>query len=209
MLIPFEKIVHKYNVNITGVLHCGASTGQEAGDYYKLGVKNMLFIEAIPDVYKTLETNISQYPGAWAVNACLSDIDDQEVTFNIANNEGQSSSLLEFDTHRQEHPEVEFIDKIQLKTKRLDTLISELNVNVYEFNFINLDLQCAELMALKGLGDYLSYFKYAYLEVNRKPLYKGCPMIGDIEDYMRKYGFVTKEIKWTNFGWGDAFMIKK
>ncbi len=210
MLIPFEKLIRKHNLNITGVLHCGASTGQEAESYANLGVKNMVFIEAIPHVYEKLEAHISQYPGAWAVNACLSDVDDKEVTFNISSNEGQSSSFLQFGTHRQAHPDVRFVDHIQLKTKRLDTLIEEMNINIHEFNFLNMDLQGAELLALRGLGDYLKYFKYAYLEVNKEELYKGCPLVEDLDIYLIGFGFRRVETSWAgNFGWGDALYIRK
>lgn len=210
MLIPLEKLIRKHNLNITGVLHCGASTGQEAESYHKLGVKNMLFIEAIPDVYEKLENHISQFAGARAVNACLSNVDDNEVTFNISSNEGQSSSFLEFGTHKTAHPDVSYIDQIQLKTKRLDTLIDEINLNVHEFNFLNMDLQGAELLALRGLGDYLKYFKYAYLEVNKEELYKGCPLVEDLDMYLIGFGFRRVETSWAgNFGWGDSFYIRK
>lgn len=210
MLIPLEKLINKHRLNITGVLHCGASTGQEAADYYRLGAKNMLFIEAIPDVYEKLERHIAKYPGARAINACLSDVDEKEVLFNIASNEGQSSSFLEFGTHKQAHPDVSFVDQIQLKTKRLDTLIEEINLNIHEFNFLNMDLQGAELLALRGLGEYLKYFKYAYMEVNKDELYKGCPMVEDLDMYLIGFGFRRAETSWAgNFGWGDAFYVKK
>lgn len=210
MLIPFDKLVKKHRVNITGVVHCGASLGQEAKEYAKLGVQNMVFIEAIPDVYDKLKTNISQYPNALAINACVSDKDNEEVKFNIANNEGQSSSMLEFGTHTTAHPEVKFISSITLKTKRLDSLIDELNLNIHEFNFLNMDLQGAELLALRGLGDQIRYFKYLYLEVNKAELYKGCPMVEDIDLYLLAYGFRRVETQWAgNFNWGDALYIRK
>lgn len=210
MLIPLEKLASKHRINITGVLHCGASTGQEAESYHKLGAKNMLFIEAIPEVFEKLEVHISQYPGARAINACISDEDEKEVAFNISSNEGQSSSFLEFGTHKTAHPDVHFIDQIQLKTKRLDTLIDEINLNIHEFNFLNMDLQGAELLALRGLGDYLKYFKYAYLEVNKEELYKGCPMVEDLDMYLIGFGFRRVETSWAgNFGWGDALYIRR
>ena len=157
-----------------------------------------------------MENHISQFAGARAVNACLSNVDDNEVTFNISSNEGQSSSFLEFGTHKTAHPDVSYIDQIQLKTKRLDTLIDEINLNVHEFNFLNMDLQGAELLALRGLGDYLKYFKYAYLEVNKEELYKGCPLVEDLDMYLIGFGFRRVETSWAgNFGWGDSFYIRK
>jgi len=210
MIIPFDKIIRKHHVNITGVLHCGAHEGQEANDYHKLGVEKMIFVEADPDTYERLKRNISLYPNAIALNACLSDKDGEEVEFKRTNNDGQSSSILNLKTHKIAHPEVRVVDSIQLKTKRLDTLLDELNINVHEFNFINLDLQCAELLALKGLGDYLRYFRYAYMEVNKEELYENCPHVNEIDLFMNGFGFKRVETHWAgNTGWGDAFYLKK
>jgi FkbM family methyltransferase len=210
MLIPFEKLISKHRINITGVLHCGASIGQEAESYAKLGVKNMVFVEADPDVYEKLKVNISKYPNAIPVNACLSDKDNEEVTFNLANNGGQSSSMLEFGTHTEAHPEVKFIGSIPLITKRLDSMIEELNLNIHEFNFLNMDLQGAELLALRGLGDYLKYFKYAYLEVNEREVYKHCAKVEDLDMYLIGFGFRRVETRWSgNHGWGDALYIRR
>lgn len=208
MLIPFHELFRKYRIKPRGVLHVGASTGQEAAEYYKHGIKHTCWIEAIAEVYGKLTQHISIYPNAIAFNVCVSDVDGQEITFNIANNEGQSSSFLEFGTHATEHPTVKFIDKIQLITTRLDTLIDREGIEVAHYDMLNIDLQGAELLALKGLGDYLSGFRYLYLEVNIKELYKGCPLVEEIDEYVRGYGFERKETKWTNWGWGDAFYVK-
>lgn len=210
MLISFERLIRKHRVNITGVVHCGASIGQEVKEYAKLGVQNMVFIEADPDVYIELKHNLRDYPKAIPINACLSNEDGKEVVFNIANNGGQSSSILEFGTHSTAHPEVKFIDSITLTTKRLDTLIEEFNLNIHEFNFLNMDLQGAEMLALQGLGDYLKYFKYAYLEVNQREVYKHCAIVEDLDLYLLGHGFRRVETQWSgNHGWGDALYIRK
>lgn len=210
MLIPYDKLKNRYGVNITGVLHCGAHEGQEAQSYATLGVQKMIFVEADPDTYERLKNNLAKYPNAIPVNACLSDVDGQDVEFKRTNNDGQSSSILDLHLHKQSHPEVHVVDSISLKTKRLDTLLGELNINVHEFNFINCDLQCAELMALRGLGDLLGYFKYAYLEVNQREMYSGCPLIGEVDTYMRKYKFDRVATAWSgSHGWGDALYIRR
>jgi hypothetical protein len=65
------------------------------------------------------------------------------------------------------------------------------------------------LKVLKSMGDLLKNFQYAYIEVNKAELYKGCPMIQEIDAYLAGFGFKRVEVKWAgNFGWGDAFYIK-
>jgi len=209
MLIPFKTLLAKYRFTPTGVFHIGASTGQEAKDYFDSSVENVVFIEAIPDVYEQLVRHLGQYPRMVAINECIADIDGKEMTFHISNNEAQSSSLLELDYHKTDHPDVYFTKDIQVKTKRIDTLLKERKINLDNYNFLNIDLQGAELMALKGIGEELHKVNYAYLEVNKKHEYKDCPLLSDIDSYMDYFGFKRVELEWCGgFSWGDAFYIK-
>lgn len=206
MLIPLEEIISRYNIHPKGCAHLGSSEGQESNDYWNAGIKEVIWVEALPNVYRILLNHIKK--GSIAFNACVSDVDGEKRMFNIASNEGQSSSLLDFDTHATEHPTVKFIDKIQVETIRVDTLFKNNNINITGDWFLNIDLQGAELMALKGMGELLHKFKWAYIEVNEKHLYKDCPLVKDIDDYMRLFGFEGVECKMTNFGWGDKLYIK-
>lgn len=209
MLIPLSDIISKYNIQPKGALHIGASTGQEADDYYACGMQHSLWVEAIPEVYKKLLAHIVSFPNARAINACVGDVDGKEVVFHIANNDGQSSSMLEFGTHSKMHPTVKFTSEMKMVTRRMDSLIDENNLEIDNLDFLNIDLQGAELMALKGLGDYLEGFDYAYIEVNVDYLYKGCPLIWEVDEYLAKFGFERKETKLTSWSWGDSFYIKQ
>ena len=57
---------------------------------------------------------------------------------------------------------------------------------------------------------YLNHIQYIYTEVNTEEVYKGCNLIGEIDDYLHGFGFerVAQDI-YSQFGWGDAFYIKK
>lgn len=212
MLIPLDYLVKKYSMHPKGVVHIGANEGQEMDDYVKAGIKHFWWIESIPDVYQKMVKHVRTKPHTVLVasNELLSDIDNENVYFNIANNGGQSSSMLDFGTHSKAHPEVKFINKIKLKTKRFDTLVNEImTTSISQFDFLNIDVQGAELKVLKGMGEYLHGFKWLYLEVNKAELYKGCPMVEEIDEYVKSFGFERVETKWTNWGWGDCLMIKR
>ena len=155
MLIPFSTL----GIKPKGVLHVGASEGQEAQAYQDLGVERVVWIEADPKVHKLLLKHLEKFDNQIAIHACISDTDNEIVKFNIANNGGQSSSLLEFGTHSTVHPEVKFTDTIELTTSRLDTVLqqwlyypaegSTANLPMsYGLDFLNIDLQGAELLAL-------------------------------------------------------------
>lgn len=203
MLIDFDHLVTRYKVQAKGVLHLGASEGQEAPFYAKHGYK-MAFVEALPHIHAKLVQNVAKY-GAVTYNACVSDVEGVDIEFNIANNGGQSSSMLEFGTHTKEHPGVRFIGKTRMKTKRVDSLVAD----IANYDILVMDLQGAELMALKGIGEKLHGFKYVYTEVNKKHLYKGCPLVWELDEYLKGFGFERVETKFTQWGWGDAFYVRK
>jgi FkbM family methyltransferase len=205
MLIELSELYKKYHINPTGVIHCGGHFGQEAPAYHAHGLK-VIWIEAIRDVYKQLCRNVLKYTGTISINACVSDKDGDIVDFNISNNDGQSSSMLEFGTHTIEHPGIVFTEKTRLHTARVDTLLKDRKIQPHEYDFVNLDIQGAELLALKGMD--LTHIRYVYIEVNERELYKGCPLLPEIDAYLKHFDLHRVETKMTNWGWGDAFYIR-
>lgn len=206
MLIDLSDLYKKYNITATGVIHIGAHLGQEAEAYHKHGLK-VIWIEANRDIYKQLCRNVVKYAGTISINACVTDKDGDIVPFNISNNEGQSSSLFEFGTHTKEHPGIVFTERTRLQTARVETILKDRKIDPTEYDFVNIDIQGAELLALKGMD--LSHIRYAYLEVNEKELYKGIPLIKEIDDYLLSFDLHRVETNMTTFGWGDAFYIRK
>lgn len=208
MLIPFDTLCRRYSISPKGVFHIGANNCAEIVSYYNNGVERSVWIEALPEVYKELKEVISKYPKTIGINACVSDVNGQEVEFNVSSNHGESSSMLNFKTHLTHHPDVKFVDKIKLRTSRIDSIVITKGINIREFDFLNLDLQGAEMLALKGMGDMLRNFDFVYIELNREELYEGCAMFDEVDAYLKSFGFEMKEIKWTGAGWGDGFYMK-
>lgn len=214
MLLDLKYLVQKYNIipSRGGILHLGASTGQEAQSYWDMGYRKVVFVEAIPKVYEQLKVNVDKY-GFIAINECVGDEDGKEVVFNISNNEAQSSSYLEFGEHKKIHPTVFYVDTINLKMKRTETLYDEIWKEYYHqilgINFLNMDLQGGEYAALKGLGERLNHFSYLYLELNKRETYLGCGLVNEIDAYVKKFGFERVETgNWIGDCWTDGFYIK-
>jgi FkbM family methyltransferase len=210
MLIPFNELFRDHNVKATRVLHLGANTGQEAQAYHDNGVRSVVWVEALPSLIPVLRKHVEPF-GGQCLCACVSDVDGKDVQFNVANNGGQSSSFLEFGTHSAAHPTVTFTTSHRMQTVRVDTLLKSNFLEIREEDswFLNADLQGAELLALKGMGDLLGRFNYAYIEVNDKELYKECPLTGEIDAHLSKFGFVGVQTKMTGWGWGDKFYARK
>lgn len=209
MLIPFDYLFQKYNVKCTGLLHAGGSTGQERMMYHKLLIPFVYWIEAIPNVAHELSENLKPYPNQYALNACVSDKDYEIVRFHISNNEKQSSSFLELGHHKAIHPEVKYVDEYVVHTIRIDTLLNKYHIDEKkQINFLNFDLQGAELMALKGMGKLLNHIEYIYLEVNKKETYIGCPLIDEIDSFLSDFERVETG-DWICDTWTDGFYIRK
>ena len=207
MLINFEeifKILLKNNINIFGSFHIGAHECEEIQFYNKLRLKpeDVVWIDAIPS--KVNEAKQRGIPNVY--NAVITDKDDEEIIFNVSNNV-QSSSVLEFGTHSQEHPSVVYVDKLNLKSITIDTFFERNNIDASKYNFWNVDIQGAELMALKGATRSIKYAKAIYLEVNEKELYKKCGLITEIDTFLCEYNFKRVLTNMTPHGWGDALYI--
>ena len=82
MLIPFDQLFKRHQIRPMGVVHLGASAGQEADAYAAHGIQQVIWVEALWNVYLRLVQNVSKYPGSIALCACVSDVDDAEVFFS-------------------------------------------------------------------------------------------------------------------------------
>jgi FkbM family methyltransferase len=201
MLIKLDYLFKKYSINLKGIIHVGAHECEEIKDYEKyISRDKILWIEAMPE--KVLY-NKNKYPNLLIEQAIVSN-EEIDVEFKYANN-GQSSSILELGKHSDHYPGIYYIKKFSQKSKLLKNIISNYNI---DFNFINLDIQGAELLALKGCGDYLNNIDYIYTEVNDDYVYKNCALITDLDEYLSKYNFIRYETQFTDYNWGDAFYIK-
>ncbi len=206
MLIDFPQLFARHHIKADSALHLGANTGQEAEVYSRLGIKRVIWVEALPDIHQQLCENIKRFPGQAAVLACIGDRDGDKVTFHRASNGSQSSSFLEFGTHAKSYPDTVFTETIEMETVRVDSLMNAWFPDHLMMGrwFLNIDLQGAELLALRGMGNLLWHIEHVYTEVNTEEVYKGCPLVGEIDDYLRAFGFHPRETKMMgNAGWGD------
>jgi len=206
LLIPIKILDKIWNIQPSGVLHVGAHLAEESSEYdrFKWGEEfGIHWIEGQTELADILRqrfvgTRNSIYEGVvWHSS-------NEVLTFNISNN-SQSSSVYEFGSHSSNYPEVIFQSERKVNT----ITIADLIPRSAKFDFINLDIQGAELNALKGLGDRLSSVKWIYTEVNAREVYKGCATITEIDEFLESNGFLRVSTSWVkDAGWGDALYIR-
>lgn len=215
MLIPLNELIKNHNLDISGVLHLGAHTGEEAEAYDANGVGAVYWVEGNPDLMRPLARHLARYPNQTAHQALLADVTGREMVFHISSNDTtpagkidhQSSSLLELGTHLKSSPDVYFGKDLTLTSITVDDLVRRESIG--RFNFMNLDLQGAELLALRGAEWALKSCDALYTEVNEREVYVGCVKIKELDRFLADRGFSRRQTEWAGkAGWGDALYVR-
>lgn len=166
-----------------GVIHVGANLGQEK-ELYRHHNLNVIWIEPIPEVFTQLENNISDFPKQSAYQNLITDENNKEYQFNVANNHGASSSILDFDQHKDIWPGVEFEKQINLTSVTLSKFVEDKTIDLSRFDTLIMDTQGSELLVLKGAESLLSQFKFIKTEAADFEAYKDCCQLHDLDQYL-------------------------
>ena len=193
----------KFFVSPSGVLHVGAHSAEELTAYREENYGRVIWVEAQPSLVAALRKKTFG-SGDIVLEGAVWGSSGVSKTFHITSN-GQSSSLYELATHSHHYPSVVQVKELEVLTVRLDSLIPAGE----KFDFVNLDVQGAELEALTGLGELLNQVEWVYTEVNRAELYAGIPLVNELDDFLRKAGFIRVCSVWTDAGWGDALYCRR
>ncbi len=212
MVFDLRYIVQHYNLDIKGVLHVGGYSGEESRIYRELGIVRCTFFEPQSLMYPICKRNASGY---MVEKLALGDIEG-EIELNISyteggvlNGSGASSSILKPTRHLIEHPHISFTKTEKVKIVRLDDYLDRKNLNG-KYNFISLDVQGYELNVLKGARELLHNIDGAIIEVNTAPMYEGCPLVDEIDEFLEPYGLkrVLTFMQHKSL-WGDAYYHKE
>jgi FkbM family methyltransferase len=108
---------------------------------------------------------------------------DGVASFNVASNDGESSSLLQLGTHSKLFPEVTMHGTIQVQTRRLDSVLSEHGLQGPDVMII--DVQGAEYLVLKSLpAALLDRVRLIYTEVSTEAVYEASGLLSDVESLL-------------------------
>lgn len=205
MLLDFDQLYHKHNMNVTGVIHIGAHFGQEYDTYKKYkSIENIIFFEPDPDSFKQLEEKVSNDKSVVCINKALGPFSCKAQMNKETANQGMSNSILEPGIHLQQYPNITFNDKYEVDVHPLDKFEPNNTLNM-----INIDVQGFELNVFLGARRTLHNIDYVYAEINRDEVYKGCPHVQDLDYFLGKYGLERVETNWAGQTWGDALYVKE
>jgi len=105
---------------------------------------------------------------------------DGTARFNVASNDGESSSLLQLGSHRELFPEVTMQSTIEVPTRRLDSVLTQHRLQSPDVMII--DVQGAEYLVLKSLPEaLLQQVRLIYSEVSTEAVYESAGLMADVE----------------------------
>lgn len=169
-----------------GIIHMGAHRGSEAA-IYDWFQKKTIWMEADPGIFLDLEINISQFINQKAFNALLYNKDYEKIDFYKSNNDGASSSI--FRLGKDSDKKLKIIEKKNLETITLDTLMKKNNLKVENYDLWVMDLQGSELLVLQGAQNSLKSCNAILIEVSLNEQYVNGAKWEEIKKLLNDYNF--------------------
>jgi FkbM family methyltransferase len=227
-MLDFNKLIEKYDIKIKGILHIGAHEGGETLTYVKAGIKNVLLVEANPFRFINLteSLNTGRYcvwcsplkyeyfnesesqilKGYKVYNYAVSDRDEGTITFNLSNYDGGTDSIFKINEWGRDSSWVpyEHTSQIDVPTITLDKLVEDKET----YNFLNMDVEGAELLVLSKSTEVLKNLDCIMLETQDKIRFEGSCTREELIEFLKPHGFELKEYYDTGKEWGDCLFIK-
>jgi FkbM family methyltransferase len=188
------------------VLHVGAHEAEEVDEYIANGFAKsapIIWVEAQAGLADILINRLDSTENK-VYCAVAWDVDGETKTFNITS-KSASSSLFDLDEHKEQYPEIDIVQKIEVTTSRLDSILSTSDT----FDFVILDIQGAESQAIEGLGKRIDSVNWIFTEVSKRELYAGATLYKELDSQLSKLGFRRVFTAWDRrAGWGDALYAR-
>jgi FkbM family methyltransferase len=205
--MDIETFFTKHKLIAIGIIHIGAHMCEERDIYLKYGLtdNDIVWIEGNPETFliakNTLPKSVKLYQALITNNDTLVDF---VVTNNIC-----SSSIYNLKIHLEMHPDVHKIKTIKLPTTTLTNFIKINNLDINCYDFLVMDIQGAEYVALIGMLDILYKFKYVWMEISIVELYENYVTFPVIEEFMKNNNFECIDHVINSHNWGDALFVNK
>jgi FkbM family methyltransferase len=171
----------------------GAHYGQEA-DIYQWIERKVIWVEAIPKVFNQLKDNLYFYSDQEAYCLLLGDMDNIKNFFFISNNDSVSSSLFKFSKNTLDgkyfsEQALKTKNEIKLEMSKLDTFVKKNNIDISNYNHWIVDLQGAELLALKGAENSLDFCDSLLIEISKVDIYENGVLWPELKNWLIKRNF--------------------
>jgi FkbM family methyltransferase len=207
-ILDLPALLGRHGVAARGIIHVGAHEGEELPTYLKLGAKKVLLVEANPLLVARLRSRAKTVPEVTVAQCAVNDVDGPVALHVLSKDE--SSSILPLKLHQKIYPHVVENEVIEVPGRRLDGLMESLALDPAEFNVMCLDVQGAELRALRSAPKTLESIDAISVEINFVEMFVDCAQVEDIDNYLGDRGF-DRVATLTPYhpAWGDALYVRR
>jgi FkbM family methyltransferase len=200
------------------VVHVGAHTGEEVDAYRRHGARKILLVEANPASCEALAEAFGADADVEVIQAAITDHDgtDQLLLHTNARGETESASLLPLKRLGEIVSTLHTERAVTVRAMTLDRLLDDAKVDVSEIGLLVLDVQGAELAALRGAPRTLSAIGAVLTEVALVELYEGAAGESDVTTLLVNAGF--REVAGLDYelyegdrrfrAWGDRLFVR-
>lgn len=199
--------------NLKQVFHIGSHDGIEADIYHTYGSPQVVWFEANPKVIPYLLKRIENYHNDIVVEAALWDKTGEILQLHHYRDDTDgAASLLLPDKFNEYVPECNLLSETtEVRTITLDELLDSYNIDYQQCNFLNIDVQGAELNVFRGAHNFLSNpnLQSIWCEAQVGPVYKGGPCLGDIINFLAQYEFYCIHFRKDWELEGDCLFIRR
>ena len=203
----------------TGIVHVGADVGQEVPQYFSYGFEKIILIEANPERYQILLSKFGDDPRIRIFNYAICD-KRGTVDFHIHTSRSGSTepaSILPMKRFKEIVKTLHTAKTIQVPAITLDVLFEENHMSFGAYNFLNIDIQGAELLAFRGAKKLLSSVDVVVSEVNVVEMYEDGALEGDLVKFLDSQGFDKKHAVYHTLydenatfpAWGEGLFVKR
>jgi len=188
------------------ILDIGSNTGEQACEFAERFPKAKVFaFEARPQSAEFIRRAVSGNSSILVVEGAVHEFDG-ETDFHAVNEINPGASSLFVGSGVQAiHP----IRQISIKVSalRLDTWAKQNGID--RFDLVWMDLQGAELLALRGMGEMIATVRALQLEITYRELYHGQVMWPEVRQYLEAHGLRLVD-EWPDACgyFGDAVFIR-
>jgi len=206
--IDLRRDLARYGIVARGIIHVGAHRGTEVDLYRAMGFQDVLFVEANPQLIPDLQALASRSPGVRIAHAAITD-HNGSVRLRLTSMD-QSSSILPLKYHRKIYPGIREVGFTEVPARTLDQLLVDLGLDSSRFNVLALDIQGAELQALRGAPHLLRQIEAVLTEFSTVQLYEGCALLPELDTFLGGLGLnrCAQSHPW-HPTWGDALFVRR
>lgn len=189
------------------IVEAGAYKGWDTIEMAKTWPRGRIYaFEPVPKLFSVLLRTARRYNNIHCIQMALGERAGSVSMYISSGGSDGSSSLMKPKAHLIEVPDTFFDKTITVASTTLDDWAAKQQVD--KCDFLWLDMQGAELAAIKASPRIVATVRVIYLEVSRTEIYAGCPLYPEVRAYLEAIGFRVALEEFASASWGNVMFVR-